>query len=114
MVPGSTLRYGSNFSRFTLNPRLSSRQPIEADANPLPKDETTPPVTKMNFLSIYISPSLLACRFPTIHFELQQHECGTRVPTLVVAPIAQRFPTGFVQVSRTFSGNRPGKRTDPG
>jgi hypothetical protein len=33
--------------QLTLSPRLSSRQPIEAAASPLPKDETTPPVTKM-------------------------------------------------------------------
>ena len=47
MVPGSTLRYGSNFCRVTRKPRLSSRHPIEAAAIPLPSDETTPPVTKM-------------------------------------------------------------------
>src|SRR5262249_43864274 len=47
MVPGSTFRYGSNFIRLTLSPRLSSRQPIEAAAKPFPRDETTPPVTKM-------------------------------------------------------------------
>src|SRR5213593_2602472 len=52
MVPGSTLRYGSNFSRLTLNPRLSSKHPMEAAASPFPSDETTPPVTNMNFLSI--------------------------------------------------------------
>src|SRR3954465_2121669 len=32
---------------LTLRPRLSSRHPIEAAARPFPKDETTPPVTKM-------------------------------------------------------------------
>src|SRR5579863_9490048 len=48
MVPGSTLRYGSNFCNVTRSPRLSSRHPIDAAAMPLPKDETTPPVTKMN------------------------------------------------------------------
>src|SRR6059036_1989429 len=47
IVPGSTFRYGSNFWSVTLSPRLSSRQPIEAAARPLPRDETTPPVTKM-------------------------------------------------------------------
>src|SRR5207253_5682528 len=47
IVPGSTFRYGSNFIRFTLRLRLSSRHPIEAAASPLPNDETTPPVTKM-------------------------------------------------------------------
>src|ERR1035441_955253 len=49
MVPGSTLRYGSNFIMFTRKPRLSSRQPIEAAARPLPKLDTTPPVTKTCF-----------------------------------------------------------------
>src|ERR1700691_797324 len=49
MVPGSTFRYGSHFWRVTLSPRLSSRQPIEAAATPLPSEETTPPVTKIYF-----------------------------------------------------------------
>src|SRR5215472_5516517 len=49
MVPGSTLRYGSHFWRVTLSPRLSRRQPIEAAAKPLPREDTTPPVTKMYF-----------------------------------------------------------------
>src|SRR5271170_1997807 len=31
-------------------PRLSSRQPIEAAATPFPREETTPPVTKMYFV----------------------------------------------------------------
>src|SRR3954468_20698482 len=47
MVPGSALRKGANFTRLDLRPRLSSRQPMEAAASPLPNDETTPPVTKM-------------------------------------------------------------------
>src|SRR6476620_8603949 len=49
MVPGSTLRYGSNFIRLTRSPRASSRQPMEAAARPLPRLDTTPPVTKMYF-----------------------------------------------------------------
>src|SRR5580658_10500762 len=48
MVPGSTLRYGSNFWQVMVRPRLSSRHPMEAAAMPLPREETTPPVTKMN------------------------------------------------------------------
>src|SRR5579862_3552415 len=52
MVPGSTFRYGSNFIRLTFNPRLSSRHPIEAAASPLPREDTTPPVTKMYFAGI--------------------------------------------------------------
>src|ERR1700675_1072806 len=57
MVPGSTLRYGSNFCSVTLSPRLSSRQPMDAAAMPLPRDETTPPVTKM-YLVVGIPPFL--------------------------------------------------------
>src|SRR5262245_27755960 len=47
MVPGSTLMYGSNFWRVTVYPWPSSKQPMDAAANPLPSEETTPPVTKM-------------------------------------------------------------------
>src|SRR4051794_12738413 len=56
MVPGSTFRYGSNFWHVTFSPRLSSRQPMDAAAMPLPRDETTPPVTKMN-LAIHAPPA---------------------------------------------------------
>src|SRR6202035_4345039 len=49
IVPGSTFRYGSHFWRVTLRPRLSRRQPMEAAATPLPREDTTPPVTKMYF-----------------------------------------------------------------
>src|SRR5213594_346060 len=58
MVPGSTFRYGSNFIRLTVMPRLSSRHPIEAAASPLPSEDTTPPVTKMYFADIVSSPQL--------------------------------------------------------
>src|SRR4030095_12346901 len=49
MVPASTLMYGSIFCSVTRKPRASSSAPIEAAARPLPRDETTPPVTKMYF-----------------------------------------------------------------
>ena len=35
-----------------LRPRPSSNAPIEAAASPLPTDETTPPVTKMNLVRL--------------------------------------------------------------
>src|SRR3954471_3822293 len=41
------LMYGSNFWRAPWRPRETSRRPMEADAIPLPSEETTPPVTKM-------------------------------------------------------------------
>ena len=42
--------YGSILRIVTLRPRLSSSAPIEAEARPLPSDDTTPPVTKMNLV----------------------------------------------------------------
>src|SRR5581483_10563369 len=49
IVPGSTLMYGSNFCTCTLRPRAFSSRPSDAAVIPLPRDETTPPVTKTNF-----------------------------------------------------------------
>src|SRR5256714_5168311 len=57
MVPGSTLMYGSSLMQVTERPRASRRQPIEDAASPLPRLETTPPVTKM-YLGIV---SLFSC-----------------------------------------------------
>src|ERR1700736_4074479 len=48
MVPGSTLIYGSSSAMLTLSPRASRMAPRDADAMPLPSEETTPPVTKTN------------------------------------------------------------------
>src|SRR6478672_11275180 len=44
--------YGSNFCRATLYPCPSSNAPIEAAANPLPREETTPPVTRMYLIGL--------------------------------------------------------------
>src|SRR5215831_5604833 len=49
IVPGSTLRYGSNFWSWTRSPRAFSRRPSEAATIPFPRAETTPPVTKTYF-----------------------------------------------------------------
>src|ERR1039458_6517807 len=70
MVPGSTLREGSNFIRLILMPRASSRQPMEAAARPLPSEDTTPPVTKMYFADISASAYLVV---------LIGHACGARL-----------------------------------
>src|SRR6478609_2790743 len=50
MVPGSTLRYGSSLIRVTLRPRDSRIAAKEAEAIPLPREDTTPPVTKTNLV----------------------------------------------------------------
>src|SRR5215831_1591818 len=49
IVPGSTLRYGSNFWSWTRSPRALSRRPSEAATIPFPRADTTPPVTKTYF-----------------------------------------------------------------
>ena len=61
MVPGSTFRYGSSFWTFTRRPRCFSRRPREAAVMPLPRPETTPPVTKMYFTAMLIPPSKFRC-----------------------------------------------------
>src|SRR5262245_20447661 len=50
MVPGSTLMYGSSLMRVTLRPRDSRIAAREAEAIPLPREDTTPPVTKTNLV----------------------------------------------------------------
>ncbi len=50
IVPGSTLRYGSNFCSCTFSPRAFRRRPSDEAVMPLPSDETTPPVTKTYFV----------------------------------------------------------------
>src|SRR4051812_33443377 len=50
IVPGSTFRYGSNFCTWTWSPRALRRRPSEAAVMPLPRDETTPPVTNTYFV----------------------------------------------------------------
>src|SRR5258705_3437452 len=42
--------YGSALTIVTVRPRASSSAPIDAEATPLPSDDTTPPVTKMNLV----------------------------------------------------------------
>src|SRR4029077_2346290 len=49
IVPGSTLRYGSNFWSWTRRPRALSSRPSDAATIPFPRAETTPPVTKTYF-----------------------------------------------------------------
>src|SRR3954462_11011907 len=50
IVPGSTVRYGSSLMRVTLRPRDSRIAARDAEAMPLPREDTTPPVTKTNLV----------------------------------------------------------------
>ena len=47
---------GSSFCAATLNPRAFKRRPSEAAVMPLPRPETTPPVTKMYFVISFTLP----------------------------------------------------------
>src|SRR5438876_1886077 len=49
IVPGSTLRYGSNFCSCTFRPRAWRSRPSDAATIPFPRADTTPPVTKTYF-----------------------------------------------------------------
>src|SRR5207247_8699794 len=49
IVPGSTLRYGSNFCSCTFRPRALRSRPSDAATIPFPRADTTPPVTKTYF-----------------------------------------------------------------
>src|SRR3990167_3784722 len=53
MVPASTFKYGSTFTRLTGYPFCCRRRPIELVTTPLPTPLMTPPRTK-----IYLCPSL--------------------------------------------------------
>src|SRR5690349_8828413 len=44
--------YGSNFCIVTLSPRSTRRRPSDAAAMPFPREETTPPVTKMYLVAL--------------------------------------------------------------
>src|SRR5918992_3782581 len=66
IVPGSTFRYGSNFSIVTRSPRSTSRRPIDAAAMPFPSDETTPPVTKMYLLVCCRTVGCISCESSTL------------------------------------------------
>jgi hypothetical protein len=46
----------------TFSPRLSSKAEIEAAARPLPNDDKTPPVTKMNFVFFIMTELTLSQR----------------------------------------------------
>ena len=52
---GIDVEVGVELLQVDLEPAASSRQPMEAAARPLPKEDTTPPVTKMYFADIRAS-----------------------------------------------------------
>src|SRR5215217_1727717 len=69
IVPGSTFRYGSNFCAWIVSPRALSSRPSDAATMPLPRPETTPPVTKTYFVGRIANSGI----HPTERVELAQH-----------------------------------------
>ena len=53
--------YGSSLRIVTDRPLLSNKAPKEAEAIPLPNEETTPPVTKINL--VFLIPILKIKQF---------------------------------------------------
>jgi hypothetical protein len=58
MVPGSTFKYGSSFLSRTEKPLAWSSAPNDAEVSPFPREDTTPPVMKINLANIYLSKEL--------------------------------------------------------
>src|SRR5437667_1494432 len=75
------LMYGSIFWSVTRRPRASRSAPIDAAASPLPRDDTTPPVTKM-----YFGDTSTSFRHPVSHVG---HLHGAIVQAPVQAAVAQ-------------------------
>jgi hypothetical protein len=63
--------YGSIFCIETFKPRASINAPIEAAASPLPREETTPPVTNINFVFMwkFLSPLARSINLNLLHTE---------------------------------------------
>src|SRR3989338_206397 len=66
IVPASTLRYGSIFTRLTLSPRAESILPMDAVVMPLPTPDMTPPTTKI-YLCPPRGPRRATIRTPLYH-----------------------------------------------
>src|SRR5690625_6293853 len=91
MVPGSTLMYGSSFIMVTLRPRASRIAAREAEAIPLPKEETTPPVTNM-YRVMYNLVQYESVR--QINRPTPREETGWAFVVQVGAPEYQKAPLG--------------------
>src|SRR2546425_1933497 len=71
--------YGSNFWIVTRRPRSTRRRPSEAAAMPLPRDDTTPPVTKMYFVELTDSPPSVGASAVLPHIA-DRRRCRRRGP----------------------------------
>src|ERR1700730_8895273 len=92
MVPGSTLRYGSSFCMPTCRPRALRIVPIEAAVIPLPREETTPPVTNTNLATGSLPRGF---RQSTSHPSPRVNRCSVDCPS-AEAPRLQNHHPGLV------------------
>src|ERR1700758_2908047 len=76
IVPGSTLRYGSNFWSWTRRPRAFSSRPSEAATIPFPRADTTPPVTKTYFGARVLTGFQGSTRSGRTLFRRRADDCG--------------------------------------
>src|ERR1700723_3099294 len=111
MVPGSTLRYGSHFWRVMRRPRLSSRQPIEAAATPFPREETTPPVTKMYFGPLGKALESLRWSRRTTHYGVKAHTCQIDRRKII---LSEKKPYRRAQALRGWPSNFSTRATSEG
>src|SRR6185503_20756888 len=112
--------YGSSFWRVTLRPRASSRHPMEAAANPLPRLETTPPVTKINLVipcspqsTVLLVRSPAGCRRLSNDARLQRFECQIHYRSREVVRALRGVQAARAAFWRTVRGIPRDKRRDP-
>src|SRR5690625_4537410 len=103
MVPGSTLMYGSSFIMVTLRPRASRIAAREAEAIPLPKEETTPPVTNM-YRVMYNLVQYESVR--QINRPTPREETGWAFVVQDGAPEYQKAPLGSNTIGRAMQHKR--------
>src|SRR5277367_2418901 len=77
--------YGSSLQRVMSSPRFSSKAAMDADARPLPRELTTPPVTKMNLVFLERMGNPQCRRSPFAVNETFGQSCWSAEPTPTTA-----------------------------
>src|SRR5258706_351247 len=104
----------------TLSPLAFKSRPNEDAVIPFPRDETTPPVTKINFvislspsLNLPRDPNLLACQHRWNHKAYKRHKWEHRNKGAAAAPIFPSPPNRSTPISQIDSNGFWGKRKYP-
>src|SRR4029450_11958709 len=88
---------GAPVATVTVSPRAASSAPIDAEATPLPRDDTTPPVTKMNLvllaslLMTHLRPRVPPPRCPRSSRQLQVFRSVHLYQRLRVVPLGDAY-----------------------